>query len=106
MAERLNARDSKSCIRGDSYRGFKSLLIRHLQHRLDGGVFFRRLSCFKRRLGLLSTDGIMAWASNAVAGAAAFLRRKMFPRACRQNQPEHRLVLLSASPHPPFTAPS
>ena len=43
-------------------------------------VFFRRLSCFKRRLGLLSTDGIMAWASNAVAGAAAFLRRKMFPR--------------------------
>ena len=68
--------------------------------------FFRRLSCFKCRLGLLSTDGIMAWASNAVAGAAAFLRRKMFPRACRQNQPEHRLVLLSASPHPPFTAPS
>ena len=55
---------------------------------------------------LLSTDGIMAWASNAVAGAAAFLRRKMFPRSLRQNQPEHRLVLLSASPHPPFTAPS
>ena len=28
---------------------------------------------------------------------------KMFPRACRQKQPEQRLFLLSASPHPPIT---
>ena len=40
MAERLNARDSKSCIRGDSYRGFKSLLIRQLKNALNKlGVF-------------------------------------------------------------------
>ena len=50
--------------------------------------------------------GLWLEASNAVAGAAAFLRRKDVPKSCRQNQPEHRLVLLSASPHPPFTAPS
>ena len=39
VAERLNARDSKSCIRGDSYRGFKSLLIRQLRENTLRGVF-------------------------------------------------------------------
>lgn len=37
MAERLNASDSKSFIRGDPYRGFKSLLIRHFDKK-DAGL--------------------------------------------------------------------
>ena len=54
-------------------RGFVDFVyIFHFQHRLDGGVF------------RLFKDGIMVWASNAVAGAAAFLRRKMFLRVAGQ----------------------
>ena len=40
---------------------------------------------------------------NSPRSPALSLLIKMFPRACRQKQPERRLFLLSASPHPPIT---
>lgn len=59
MAERLNARDSKSCIRGDSYRGFKSLLIRQLKNALNKlGVFLSDESGSNIAAGLFSRGGI------------------------------------------------
>ena len=66
--------------------------------------FYCRESRFVRRLAACSQrTGLRLGHLNSPRSPALSLLIKMFPRACRQKQPERRLFLLSASPHPPIT---
>ena len=66
-------------------------------------VFYCRQSRFGRRLAARpQRTGLWLGHLNSRRSLALSLLIKMLPRACRQKQPERRLFLLSASPHPLF----
>ena len=69
----------------------------------ESRFFYCRQSRFVRRLAACpQRTGLRLGHLNSPRSPALSLLIKMFPRACRQKQPERRLFLLSASPHPPF----
>ena len=69
----------------------------------ESRFFYCRQSRFARRLAACpQRTGLRLGHLNSPRSPALSLLIKMFPRACRQKQPECRLFLLSASPHPPF----
>ena len=73
------------------------------QNRREPVFFNCRQSRFVRRLAACpQRTGLRLGHLNSPRLLALSLLIKMFPRACRQKQPECRLFLLSASPHPPF----
>ena len=70
----------------------------------ESRFFYCRQSRFVRRLAACpQRTGLRLGHLNSPRSPALSLLIKMFPRACRQKQPERRLFLLSASPHPPIT---
>ena len=71
------------------------------QNRREPVFFNCRQSRFVRRLAACpQRTGLRLGHLNSPRSPALSLLIKMFPRACRQKQPERRLFLLSASPHP------
>ena len=74
------------------------------QNRREPVFFNCRQSRFVRRLAVCPQQtGLRLGHLNSPRSPALSLLIKVFPRACRQKQPERRLFLLSASPHPPIT---